>query len=622
MMKPTIAFTFTKSIHALTETLNDTQCHFIRCIKPNAQLVPNVFDQAFVVEQLRALGIVQACEVLKVSLPTRMSYNALLQAQPALQHAANKVQHLLDSIKSEDDVNTDALLIAALFQAHNVPEDAYRLGTTMAFFRPGQLATLETLLSFTSTANSAAYSTHIASVIEQTIMNFQQTMKESKSMHNELNELLEVLSELDHRQTKLRGQLQLLPELRGLDIPETVANGVSGVEGRLSSLRQSLGEQKRSYAALIARLTSSLPDWEKDKNMQQHYIQVQKAMNECEAYIKRFESQYDNLRLAIEQLEETHANSSQGGDNARRAILDNDLVYEQAMDNVDNTEKSLECMKTDAQRALFSKVDTHKQQVESTLSTIKEQSNQLENGIRQAANLLRQIESGLTEADWAGVESMLASLLDTKEQQESGRRAMQLQLLSGELDYAVREATTAIEEEKKRQAEAAAAKSKNNNNKPVAPGVSDGQVEDKESTKRVSFHSSKSPSIAAPNNGDAGKPLRPESRSSSFTEAGTPPNNVKFNVKDLVALRCKSSLTAASADEIINGNSPSGNAAVSAEQPKKPPQPPPPPEKPKRKSTTDTTPVVEVLPPDWKELFDPKSSRAYYVNRFVHDFPC
>jgi myosin heavy subunit len=78
--KPTIATTFTKSMTSLVETLNATRCAFIRCVKPNAEMKPKVFDRQYVVQQLRSLGILQSCEVLKIGLPFRIKYSELKQA--------------------------------------------------------------------------------------------------------------------------------------------------------------------------------------------------------------------------------------------------------------------------------------------------------------------------------------------------------------------------------------------------------------------------------------------------------------------------------------------------------------------------------------------------------------
>lgn len=63
--KPTISALFTKSMRELNTVLQSSSCQFVRCIKPNRFMAPNEFDNQYIVEQLRSLGVLQTCEVLK-----------------------------------------------------------------------------------------------------------------------------------------------------------------------------------------------------------------------------------------------------------------------------------------------------------------------------------------------------------------------------------------------------------------------------------------------------------------------------------------------------------------------------------------------------------------------------
>ena len=84
MGKPkTVASRFAASMSELTKVLEATDCGFCRCIKPTPKMVPNEFDGPYVAEQLRALGLVAATEVLRVGLPHRVEYASLLNTLPA-----------------------------------------------------------------------------------------------------------------------------------------------------------------------------------------------------------------------------------------------------------------------------------------------------------------------------------------------------------------------------------------------------------------------------------------------------------------------------------------------------------------------------------------------------------
>lgn len=49
----TVSAQFQQSLHSLMDTLNQANPFFIRCIKSNANKVPNEFDQETVERQLR-----------------------------------------------------------------------------------------------------------------------------------------------------------------------------------------------------------------------------------------------------------------------------------------------------------------------------------------------------------------------------------------------------------------------------------------------------------------------------------------------------------------------------------------------------------------------------------------
>ncbi|CAN0080309.1 unnamed protein product, partial [Hapterophycus canaliculatus] len=77
LVRPTVAKAFLASMRGLNATLLETTCNFVRCIKPNAEMEYGVFENKYVVEQLQCLGILQTCEVLKVGMPTRVTYTEL-----------------------------------------------------------------------------------------------------------------------------------------------------------------------------------------------------------------------------------------------------------------------------------------------------------------------------------------------------------------------------------------------------------------------------------------------------------------------------------------------------------------------------------------------------------------
>lgn len=129
----TIGGSFIKRMTELTKTLVSTKCSFIRCIKPNPTMTPGKFDHQCVIEQLRCLGVIQTCEVLKAGMPTRIKMSELESMYRPLLPV--KLQQILQHI-SED------AFIRALMWAFQIPVDSYKIGRTRVFFRIGKISLL------------------------------------------------------------------------------------------------------------------------------------------------------------------------------------------------------------------------------------------------------------------------------------------------------------------------------------------------------------------------------------------------------------------------------------------------------------------------------------------------
>ena len=137
IVKKTVASEFSHSMTELHATLTSSQCVFIRCIKPNFSLKPGVFDDMLVLNQVRCLGLVQVCAVMKVGFPTRITFAELKSA----------VHPILSEVEDMFRNESEEVFISCLLWAFDVPEDVYHLGATRVFFKSGQLDTLDGILS-------------------------------------------------------------------------------------------------------------------------------------------------------------------------------------------------------------------------------------------------------------------------------------------------------------------------------------------------------------------------------------------------------------------------------------------------------------------------------------------
>ncbi len=141
--KATVARAFLKSMEGLNKTILSTTCNFVRCIKPNYAMTIGHFDRQYVVDQLQCLGILQTCEVLKVGMPTRVTYTELRRTLGKETKTAEEL------FRNEPET----ALISAILFAYEIPSEQFRLGRSRVFFKAGQISTLEKILRDASSTN-------------------------------------------------------------------------------------------------------------------------------------------------------------------------------------------------------------------------------------------------------------------------------------------------------------------------------------------------------------------------------------------------------------------------------------------------------------------------------------
>ena len=132
--KPTLGGIFKSSLIELMGTINSTDAHYIRCIKPNEGKESWKFEGPMVLSQLRACGVLETVRISTAGYPTRWTYEEF----------AMRYYMLCPSKQWTTDIKT---------MAHNILKKAlgdvtqekgkYQLGLTKIFFRAGMLAFLE-----------------------------------------------------------------------------------------------------------------------------------------------------------------------------------------------------------------------------------------------------------------------------------------------------------------------------------------------------------------------------------------------------------------------------------------------------------------------------------------------
>ncbi|KAK1271561.1 hypothetical protein QJS04_geneDACA013026 [Acorus gramineus] len=69
---------FKQQLQSLMETLSTTEPHYIRCVKPNGVLLPGIFENFNVLNQLRCGGVLEAIRISCAGYPTKRTFDEFL----------------------------------------------------------------------------------------------------------------------------------------------------------------------------------------------------------------------------------------------------------------------------------------------------------------------------------------------------------------------------------------------------------------------------------------------------------------------------------------------------------------------------------------------------------------
>ncbi|CAI0383211.1 unnamed protein product [Linum tenue] len=120
---------FKQQLQSLLETLNATEPHYIRCVKPNNALKPAIFENTNVLQQLRCGGVLEAIRISCAGYPTRKNFNEFIARFGILE--TNVASWSCDEITACKRI------------LEKVKLEGYQVGKTKVFLRAGQMAELD-----------------------------------------------------------------------------------------------------------------------------------------------------------------------------------------------------------------------------------------------------------------------------------------------------------------------------------------------------------------------------------------------------------------------------------------------------------------------------------------------
>ncbi|XP_064231952.1 unconventional myosin-X isoform X2 [Aotus nancymaae] len=120
--RPTVSSQFKDSLHSLMATLSSSNPFFVRCIKPNMQKMPDQFDQAVVLNQLRYSGMLETVRIRKAGYAVRRPF----------QDFYKRYKVLMRNLVLPEDVRGKCTSLLQLYDASN---SEWQLGKTKVFLR-------------------------------------------------------------------------------------------------------------------------------------------------------------------------------------------------------------------------------------------------------------------------------------------------------------------------------------------------------------------------------------------------------------------------------------------------------------------------------------------------------
>ena len=156
--QPTLGSIFKRSLVELMETINSTNVHYIRCIKPNTEKEAWKFDNLMVLSQLRACGVLETIKISCAGFPSRWAFEEFIQRYYLLAPTDQWGRVTADMEMSlEDMVAFCDLILSEKIDS----KDKYQIGKTKIFFKAGVLAYLEKIRSDKVTELAVLIQKHI-----------------------------------------------------------------------------------------------------------------------------------------------------------------------------------------------------------------------------------------------------------------------------------------------------------------------------------------------------------------------------------------------------------------------------------------------------------------------------
>ena len=388
--KPTVASVVVKTINDLNSLLMGTTCQYVRCINPNQDLTPDFFDNEYVRLQMKALKVVESCEVFKAGFSVRITFEQIRLSLGDTGELPVIVDKLFGSERDE-------LFVACMLATYGVPPDAYKLGKSMVFFREDQLPLIDTLIE--GPGDNVDDQVMLMQALSEKLGHARDAYEVADRVENEGEDLAHAIQEVKSSADKLNDRFKAV---------EAHPNSLPGRVKALSSLIKSLTH----IIDKVERMFKTAADSSSACREAASHCDLEEAKRASEVVGELFDQMIHQIKSVISSIDKA---------NHSLAMIENDIR---------DVEQLSESVLKQAKVEMDFKMDQMNSMSEALLKVEREKSKTSEQKRREAEKSL--------EARQAA-EAKTASLLEEAERRRKDAEA-RLQAQKAEADNRLRAA--------------------------------------------------------------------------------------------------------------------------------------------------------------------------------------
>lgn len=242
--KQTQSTQFRGQLDSLMKTLNSTEPHYIRCVKPNSVKKGNIFDAPICLQQLRYAGVFEAVKVRQQGFPFRWTHDAFFKRYRCAASNAKLRGNIPvgQSFPYKDKCREVLEDIAAMAPKELAPvNQLFKFGKTMVLYRADQHRVLEMIRDHVRAASALTcqrvYRGHVrrkwfkvlklardrmrAAIVSRLLAQVQASMAEAKTLPFRMLEV-RTLEALEQRLLEEKACIDALTTLYPLDPAENL----------------------------------------------------------------------------------------------------------------------------------------------------------------------------------------------------------------------------------------------------------------------------------------------------------------------------------------------------------------------------------------------------------------